>query len=267
MSLRYAPVLALLALGVDAVYLDVDVYLLQDPVPFLIQLAHGIGTNTAGPAASIRAYGGGVPLSAAAHAMCMPSGRVDAVVQEHFHASCLNSGLFYARASAASVLWLLRLLTWAQAWPVGVEQNLFDASLQHSSWSEAFAPPRIEVPRRPRECPTMMYRLMNVRDQFLISSGGVPRNQSAPWWEGPITLEKAVTVHFVGLWWKKAASRLFRAWASSTRQGQHAEARLRELLMPWRGKPPARRPICFSGRPDDEVLKRLLQVEYPLPTR
>merc|ERR1740130_2580347 len=120
MNLKYTLVLGLVTLGVDALYLDGDVYLMKNPDPKMQSLAYG---TLLSELPEIHAHG--APLGTTQAARCAADGRTDVVLGEHYHATCLNSGLFYARASAASVLWVLRYISWAQNWALGNEQNLF----------------------------------------------------------------------------------------------------------------------------------------------
>lgn len=257
-ALCYGTVLALIALGVDALYLDLDVYLLRNPLPGLQRLAYGDAGGPFRTAAAPKVYANGVPLAEEMVSKCTRQNHVDAVVSEHFHARCLNSGLFYVRASQASVLWMLRYLTWAHTWPLGAEQNIFDASLGHSAKHEPYAPPSVQVPGQSADCPAVTYRLMDVRREFLLSAGGGELSARSPWWEAGGA--NATSVHFLSPEWKNAAGGLFGAWAAG--KGRAAEAILPELLAPWRGAAPYDKPLCYYGRLDSGILEAAHRVVH-----
>lgn len=248
-AIGYSLVLAAVITGIDAVYLDADVLLLRNPVPRLYSLLESSSRGYVHD----EMYSQGDRLSEEEIRQCRPSGRVDLVVAEHFHAKCLNSGLFYASATAATARWLRRFFEWGHVWPLAQEQNVFDASLGHSASEEPFG----HFPSDRQGCPDVTYRLMDVSQDFLISTGGGKRQ---PWWEGSAN---STSIHFVSPEWKPVASRLFSEWAASEKRGLAAEADLRLVVEKFRGTRPIKRGLCYYGRFDPQVLQFAHTVAKP----
>jgi hypothetical protein len=88
----------LLAYGFDAVWLDLDVYLVKDPTDDF----RGF----------LKEY--------------------DVVSADHVDSRCLNNGVFAVRSSDESVMWSSAFLAWLHWNPFGHDQNGFDAFLGHS---------------------------------------------------------------------------------------------------------------------------------------
>mmetsp|Transcript_17070 Transcript_17070/g.55144 ORF Transcript_17070/g.55144 Transcript_17070/m.55144 type:complete len:171 (+) Transcript_17070:126-638(+) len=160
--------------------------------------------------------------------------------------------MFYVRASRASVAWALRYLSWAHSWPLGAEQNIFDATLGHTNRREPFAPASVPPPDRPTGCPAVLYRLMDVNTEFLLSAGGGETFTPEPWWSGEQL--NATSIHFLSVHWKGVAAELFGNWSLSRDRGRAAEARLPSIIAPYNGKPPTSKPFCYYGRLDHSIL-------------
>merc|ERR1719296_276285 len=110
----------LLALGVDVAWIDLDVWLVRDPVPHLLHLASGVdgGEGT------------------------------DILVTDHFEFKTLNHGVFFVKASDRTLLWVVSYLRWLHMNPFTHDQNGWDAFLGHSIKFEAMAPTEIAVSHR-----------------------------------------------------------------------------------------------------------------------
>lgn len=103
----------LLALGMNYAWLDIDIFVVQNPTSRLLQLAD--------------------VLSA------------DVLTTDHFDESCLNHGVIFVKASDRTLHWILRYIRWMHVNPFGHDQNGWDALLKHSILNEPFTPPEPNV--------------------------------------------------------------------------------------------------------------------------
>eukprot|EP00933_Yihiella_yeosuensis_P071384 TRINITY_DN79590_c0_g1_i1.p1 TRINITY_DN79590_c0_g1~~TRINITY_DN79590_c0_g1_i1.p1 ORF type:complete len:583 (+),score=59.03 TRINITY_DN79590_c0_g1_i1:250-1749(+) len=99
----------LLSLGVNYAWLDIDIYVAQDPSQRLLELAYG-------------------------------STRWDILTTDHFDETCLNHGVIFVTASDRTLLWTLRYQRWMHENPFGHDQNGWDACLSHSIQNEPLVP-------------------------------------------------------------------------------------------------------------------------------
>eukprot|EP00440_Ansanella_granifera_P029618 gb/GFBE01032170.1/.p1 GENE.gb/GFBE01032170.1/~~gb/GFBE01032170.1/.p1 ORF type:complete len:688 (+),score=100.97 gb/GFBE01032170.1/:1-2064(+) len=86
---RFTGVHALLHLGVDVIYMDMDTFLLRDPTPRILASAAGW----------------------------------DALFARHADADCVNIGVFYLRANAQTAIWMSQFLAWYHDHPFEIDQR------------------------------------------------------------------------------------------------------------------------------------------------
>eukprot|EP00931_Biecheleriopsis_adriatica_P107275 TRINITY_DN81622_c0_g1_i1.p1 TRINITY_DN81622_c0_g1~~TRINITY_DN81622_c0_g1_i1.p1 ORF type:complete len:690 (+),score=138.74 TRINITY_DN81622_c0_g1_i1:74-2143(+) len=86
---RFTGVHALLHLGVDVLYLDMDTFLLRDPTPRILASAEGW----------------------------------DALFARHADADCINIGIFYIRANGKTAVWMSQFLAWYHDHPFEIDQR------------------------------------------------------------------------------------------------------------------------------------------------
>lgn len=86
---RFTAIHALIHLGIDIIYVDMDTFMVQDPTPRILTSAVGF----------------------------------DALFARHADADCVNIGVFYLRASARTAVWLSQFLTWYHDHPFEIDQR------------------------------------------------------------------------------------------------------------------------------------------------
>jgi len=86
---RFTAIHALLHLGVDVFYLDMDTFLLRDPTPRVMALAEGF----------------------------------DALFARHADADCINIGVFFLRARGQTAIWMSQFLAWYHDHPFEIDQR------------------------------------------------------------------------------------------------------------------------------------------------
>ncbi|CAE7767436.1 unnamed protein product [Symbiodinium pilosum] len=96
----------LLSLGVSYAWLDIDIFIAQNPTARLLQLAE----------------------------------TADVLTTDHFDESCLNHGVIFVKASDRTLRWVLSYIRWMHVYPFGHDQNGWDAFLGHSIQFEPFVP-------------------------------------------------------------------------------------------------------------------------------
>lgn len=107
---RFTGIHGLLHLGIDVIYIDMDVFMLRDPTPRILEQAEGL----------------------------------DAVFASHAGGDCINIGTFFLRARSTAV-WLSQFLAWYHDYPFEIDQrglHIF-AGFNASTLQIAFAPPDV----------------------------------------------------------------------------------------------------------------------------
>ncbi|OLP99193.1 hypothetical protein AK812_SmicGene18274 [Symbiodinium microadriaticum] len=101
----------LLALGMSYAWLDVDIFVAQNPTQRLVDLAQ----------------------------------EADVLTTDHFDETCLNHGVIYVKASDRTLMWVLSYIRWMHVYPFGHDQNGWDAFLGHSIKFEPSVPAKVNA--------------------------------------------------------------------------------------------------------------------------
>lgn len=104
----------LLALGMSYAWLDVDIFVAQNPTQRLVDLGQ----------------------------------EADVLTTDHFDETCLNHGVIYVKASDRTLMWVLSYIRWMHVYPFGHDQNGWDAFLGHSIKFEPLVPPNPNITLR-----------------------------------------------------------------------------------------------------------------------
>ncbi|CAE7204950.1 unnamed protein product [Symbiodinium natans] len=96
----------LLALGMSYAWLDIDIFVAQNPTQRLLNLAQ----------------------------------TADVLTTDHFDETCLNHGVIFVKASDRTLHWALSYIRWMHVYPFGHDQNGWDAFLGHSIEFEPLVP-------------------------------------------------------------------------------------------------------------------------------
>eukprot|EP00928_Gymnodinium_smaydae_P034368 TRINITY_DN24372_c0_g1_i1.p1 TRINITY_DN24372_c0_g1~~TRINITY_DN24372_c0_g1_i1.p1 ORF type:complete len:687 (-),score=118.37 TRINITY_DN24372_c0_g1_i1:167-2227(-) len=86
---RFTAIHALLHLGIDVIYMDMDTFMLRDPTPRILAAAEGY----------------------------------DALFASHADGDCINIGVFYLRASGDTAVWFSQFVAWYHDHPFEVDQR------------------------------------------------------------------------------------------------------------------------------------------------
>eukprot|EP00927_Polykrikos_kofoidii_P036128 TRINITY_DN30533_c0_g2_i1.p1 TRINITY_DN30533_c0_g2~~TRINITY_DN30533_c0_g2_i1.p1 ORF type:complete len:695 (+),score=98.16 TRINITY_DN30533_c0_g2_i1:133-2217(+) len=86
---RFTSIHALLHLGIDVIYMDMDTIMLRDPTPRILEQAEGY----------------------------------DALFATHATADCINIGVFFIRASGRTAIWFSQFVTWYHDHPFEIDQR------------------------------------------------------------------------------------------------------------------------------------------------
>ncbi|CAJ1343774.1 unnamed protein product [Effrenium voratum] len=105
---KFVLVPLLLALGMSYAWLDIDIFLVQNPTQRLQEIA---------------------ALQEA-----------DVLTTDHFDQNCLNHGVIFVKPSDRTLYWILSYIRWMHVNPFGHDQNGWDAFLGHSIQFEPFVP-------------------------------------------------------------------------------------------------------------------------------
>lgn len=206
-----------LALGLDVAWLDLDIFLFQDPTPRLLEQAY---TSTPWPR--------------------------DVLVTDHFDEYCLNHGVFIVRASDRSLLWLLEYIKWLHWYPYGHDQNGWDAFLGHS-----IVEPQLPENLRTDPSINVSYGLLSTEWEYLTLSGWAGQGVPAEARRNALLLHFTSTSGITGRHKMLQLGRLFNATGGlrddevkvSRRLDMARWKVLRQLEM---GLPRMKRP-CFEG--------------------
>lgn len=88
---RFTSLHAFLHLGIDVLYLDMDTFLLRDPIPRILARAEHEG--------------------------------LDALFAGHGDADCINIGVFFLKAGGRTSVWMSQYLTWYHDHPFEIDQR------------------------------------------------------------------------------------------------------------------------------------------------
>eukprot|EP00927_Polykrikos_kofoidii_P046793 TRINITY_DN40926_c0_g1_i1.p1 TRINITY_DN40926_c0_g1~~TRINITY_DN40926_c0_g1_i1.p1 ORF type:complete len:790 (-),score=113.16 TRINITY_DN40926_c0_g1_i1:137-2506(-) len=127
----------LLALGVDAAWLDLDIFVIRNPTRRLLQLANE-----------------------------GPRPPADVLAIDHFDEYCLGQSFFMVRATDRSLVWLLQYIRWLYWYPFGHDQNGWDSFLGHS-----VVEPQVPEDLRSNEFTNASYRMLSTELEFASLSG------------------------------------------------------------------------------------------------
>lgn len=106
---RFTPINALLHLGIDVIYVDMDTFMLRDPTSRILQAAEDY----------------------------------DAMFASHADADCINIGVFFVRAGPETSVWFSQFIAWYHDHPFEIDQrglHVF-ARLPAEKLSIAYPPP------------------------------------------------------------------------------------------------------------------------------
>jgi len=98
---RFTVINAMLHLGIDMLYMDMDTYLVRDPAPRVLQQAQPKN----GP-------------------------QLEALFARHADADCINIGVFYLKATARTAVWMSQFLAWYHDHPFEIDQRGLHVFLQ-----------------------------------------------------------------------------------------------------------------------------------------
>lgn len=127
----------ILSLGMDIAWLDLDIFVFQDPSRRLIEQAYKRTSSVK-----------------------------DVLVTDHFDEHCLNHGVFMVRASDRSLLWILEYIKWMHWYPFGHDQNGWDAFLHHS-----IVEPQLPDNLRTDPAINVSYGVLSTEEEYVTLTG------------------------------------------------------------------------------------------------
>jgi len=204
----------LLSLGVDVVWLDIDIFVFKDPTRRLLEQR---GQDPANPK--------------------------DVLVTDHFDEHCLNHGVFTVRASDRSLLWMLEYIKWLQWYPYGHDQNGWDAFLGHS-----IVEPQLPDNLRSNPAINVSYGILNTELEYVTLTGWAGARHQ---WRRALLLHFTTTQGITGRAKKQRLMALFNATGRRPGEAEPDRRRLQmatwKVLMRLRTDLPMWKRPCYEG--------------------
>lgn len=214
----------LLALGLDVVSLDLDIFLFKDPTSRLLEAVYGSGNGSSDHHS---------PL--------------DVMATDHFGGACVSTGVLMVRACDRSLLWILRFIEWLHIYPYGHCQNGWDAFLTHS-----IVEPQIPQNLRGSVDTNVSYGILSTEIEYVTMTG----------WAGALHTQrhKALLLHFAssghttGFTHREMKSQLLSLFNSTARRpGEKEPSVFRVQMATWKAlrrlqrTPPRWKTRCYLG--------------------
>lgn len=210
----------LLALGLDVVSLDLDIFLFKDPTSRLLEATYGSGEHES-------------PL--------------DVMAADHFGGTCVNTGVLIVRACDRSLLWILRFIEWLHIYPYGHCQNGWDAFLTHS-----IVEPQIPQNLRGSVDTNVSYGILSTEIEYVTMTGwaGALHTQR----DKALLLHFASSGHTTGFTHREMKSQLLSLFNSTARRpGEKEPSVFRLQMATWKAlrrlhtNPPRWKTRCYLG--------------------